>query len=599
MSRDLKSAVSLIVVVTLIVGSVGAAYGRGGIGGGGRAGGGARMGGAGMARPSPAMSRAPTMSRSPSMSRPAAMPSRPSSMARPSTGARPSFPTTRPSTGLTPGSRPGTVDFARPSTLPSAGRAPGLTPGSRPSLGTPGISQLPAAPRPGIGPGTGISRLPAGQRPGVGTRPSLPGGSTALLPGLGNRPGIDGSRGDRIASRPTTPQERRDNLQERLSTRDINRDDFQNRREDVREDWHDRYENFYDRHDDWHHGCWHGNASDWWHHMWDEHTALMAFGTTMWGLNRLAYGFGYWGYENPYYTEPYPIDGGAPLDYSQPIAYDPAPAEAAPPTDAPLPGLSDFDAAREAFYQGDYAAALASTNKALATLPNDPIIHEFRALVMFAQGKYPDAAAGLHSVLSVGPGWDWTTLSSLYPSVDIYTNQLRRLEDYLAKNPQADDARFVLAYHYLTAGNKDAAASQLQVLYKKTPQDNVIKELLLMVGGPEALGVATTPASPATAQAPAIAATDLVGNWSAKGQDNSQFTLGLTPDGSFTWTFSQNGKPQTVKGVYALDGNVLALEPESGGVMLAELTPPQAGSFQFQLLGAPPGDPGLKFAKAR
>ena len=53
--------------------------------------------------------------------------------------------------------------------------------------------------------------------------------------------------------------------------------------------------------------------------MWDDHTALMAFGTTMWGLNRLAYGFGYWGYENPYYTEPYPVGGDVVIDYSQPI----------------------------------------------------------------------------------------------------------------------------------------------------------------------------------------------------------------------------------------------------------------------------------------
>jgi len=71
----------------------------------------------------------------------------------------------------------------------------------------------------------------------------------------------------------------------------------------------------------------------------------------------------------------------------------------------------------------------------------------------------------------------------------------------------------------------------------------------------------------------------------------------LTKDGAFSWTFTQAGKPQTVKGVYAVDGNVLAMEPESGGTMLAEVTQPQGGSFGFQLLGAPPGDPGLKFVK--
>ena len=169
------------------------------------------------------------------------------------------------------------------------------------------------------------------------------------------------------------------------------------------------------------------------------------------------------------------------------------------------PGVSDFDAARQAFYAGDYAAALASTNKALAALPNDPIIHEFRALVMFAQGKYKESAAGLYSVLSVGPGWDWTTLSSLYPNVDVYTKQLRALEAYVKQNQRATDGRFVLAYHYMTTGAKDAAAKQYQEIYKQTPQDNLVKQLLVMTGGPEAIGapsVAAQPPKPASAGRP-------------------------------------------------------------------------------------------------
>jgi tetratricopeptide (TPR) repeat protein len=392
-------------------------------------------------------------------------------------------------------------------------------------------------------------------------------------------------------------------LQDRLASRDEisdqRRENWQDNRGDIQEDWQDRYDNFYDRHEDWHHGCWHGNAGDWWHHMWDEHTALMAFGTTMWGVNRLAYGFGYWGYDNPYYVEPYPTYGGAVVDYSQPIALEAAPASEPQPAGTPAPGMSDFDAARQAFYQGDYASALAATNKALAALPNDPIIHEFRALVMFAQGKYREAAAGLHSVLAVGPGWDWTTLSSLYPNVEVYTQQLRALEAAVKQQPQAADARFVLAYHYLTAGSKDAAAAMLQGLYKQTPQDTVIKELLLMTAGPEALGAPATAPTTTAATAPAVTMAELMGNWNAAGQGGTKFQLGLAADGSFVWNFTEKEKTQSVKGVYALDGNVLALEPESGGTMLAQVTKPAAGSFGFSLLGAPPGDPGLKFTQSR
>jgi uncharacterized protein (TIGR03066 family) len=218
---------------------------------------------------------------------------------------------------------------------------------------------------------------------------------------------------------------------------------------------------------------------------------------------------------------------------------------------------------------------------------------------MFAQGNYKEAAAGLYSVLSVGPGWDWTTLSSLYPNVDVYTAQLRALEAFVKRQPQGPEGRFVLAYHYLTCGSKDHAAAQLQVLYQQQPQDMLVKQLLLMTGGSEAIGAPSTAAvtDAQGSQAPAIAAGDLVGNWSASGQDKTSFAMQLGENGSFTWTFTQNGKAETVKGVYALDGNVLAMEPETGGVMLAELTPPQENRFDFRMLGAPPGDPGLRFEK--
>ncbi len=419
-----------------------------------------------------------------------------------------------------------------------------------------------------------------------------------MLPGLGNRPGGDGLR---PSQRPTNPQDRRDNLQDRLSSRedfrDQRREDWQDRRDQVREDWQDRYDDFYDRHEDWHHGC--GDYGDWWDHMWDEHTALMAFGVTMWGLNWAGYGFGYWGYDNPYYTESYPVGGDVVIDYSQPMVVESADVSGTTvAAEATAPGMADFEAARQAFYQGDYAAALAATNKALSALPNAPIVHEFRALVLFAQGKYQEAAAGLYSVLTVGPGWDWTTLSSLYPSVQDYTEQLRALEANVRANPQAFDARFVLAYHYLTTGSKTAAANQLKKIYADRPEDRLVKELLLMTGGAEAAGIEPV-AQPAASEAPAVPAADLIGRWTAAGEGKATFAMELTKDGNFSWTYTRGSKSQEVKGVYAVDGNVLAMEPESGGQMLAEVSRLEGGSFKFSLLGAPPGDPGLKFSAAQ
>ena len=56
------------------------------------------------------------------------------------------------------------------------------------------------------------------------------------------------------------------------------------------------------------------------------------------------------------------------------------------------------------------------------------------------------------------PGWDWTTLCSLYADVDTYTEQLRALEHYVTANPNAIEARFLLVYHYMTSGHGEAAA---------------------------------------------------------------------------------------------------------------------------------------------
>jgi len=46
-----------------------------------------------------------------------------------------------------------------------------------------------------------------------------------------------------------------------------------------------------------------------------------------------------------------------------------------------------------------------------------------------------------------------------------------------------------------------------------------------------------------------------------------------------------------------VDGDTLALEPESGGVMLAQIQPKTADQFHFAMVGAPPGDAGLDFSK--
>ncbi len=288
-------------------------------------------------------------------------------------------------------------------------------------------------------------------------------------------------------------------------------------------------------------------------------------------------------------------------DYSQPIVTYEQPA--APAADASLPlgvsqaGMDAFNQARSAFYQGDYRQARSLSEKALTSMPGDALIHEFRALSCFALGDYPQAAATLNAVLAVGPGWDWTTMISLYPNVEIYTAQLRKLEDYARSRPASADSRFVLGYHYLTMGHSDAAAKQFAKVIELQPKDAVAKQLYEMLTyqstgeGPPKI------ASPPAATDSKNPVPDLIGKWQAVGAGGSSFSLSLTKENEFTWTYTKGKKVQTVKGAYALDGTTLAMEPEQGGVMLADLTPQGKDNFEFKMVGAKPSEPALKLTR--
>jgi hypothetical protein len=418
------------------------------------------------------------------------------------------------------------------------------------------------------------------------------------------RDNLGENRQDRLEERRENLNNRSENLQDRLGQRQDYRqqrlEDRQDYLENRREDWANWHDDYYSQYDDWYHGGWSDNWGDYWDHTWGDNAAAALLGTTLWGLNRMGYWFGTEYYENPYYSEPLVL-GNTTIDYSQPLAAPPttvivqqtAPtAQAAdlPPGATPQ-GLEEFEAARTAFYAGDYPKALTMINQTLAAMPKDAVAHEFRALVLFALGKYHDAAATLHPVLAVGPGWDWTTMSGLYPSVDTYTTQLRALEQYVTKHDQAADARFVLAYHYLTLGHDEQAVKQLARIQKTLPGDSVTAQLLQMMGQAE------SQAAPEAESTAKIDVAQLLGTWTAKRGSKATFELTLDKDKSFKWVYREGKKREEISGAYALDGDVLALEPDAGGVMLAEISTPQDGAFDFRTAGAPKSDKGLRFQK--
>jgi tetratricopeptide (TPR) repeat protein len=544
--------------------------GGGGFRGGGGGGGGFRGdgGGGGFSR-SPAVS-SPRPAQRPALAggaggRPSTLPSRPSGgVGRPGVGAGGNRPSTLPS-------RPGLGDRPGIDNRPDVGNRPGID--NRPGIGNrPGIDN-----RPGIGNRPGIDN-----RPGIGNRPGIDN-----RPGIGNRPGIDNRPGGGdYVNRPVDPG--------------------YGARPPAYNGWRGAYWGY---HQGWANGYWHGyHDNNYWG--WGSFALGAATGVTAWALGSSFYNWGYASYANPYYAEtavaqPIVIEqtvAGGELqtvtvpaytyDYSQPIDTQSAP----PPEEVASPAVAKFDSARAAFGTGDYAGALKLTDEALKVLPNDATLHEFRALVLFAVGKYDLAAGPLYAVLSVGPGWDWTTMASLYPNIDVYTSQLRKLEAFVAANPNSTAGRFVLAYHYLTQGNTEVAVSQLKQVVALAPQDTLSAQLVKQFSPPsEPTGTPAPSTAPEPAAAPAKQG-NLAGNWSAHPAGDTTIELRIGDDETFTWKVTAKGKPRQLAGKWSLTNNLLTLAQEAdAGALVGRVSWQADDKWSFRVIGTGPEDQGLLF----
>jgi len=501
--------------------------GRGGGGGGARAGGGANRtpsfsGGGGGGRQQPA---APSR---PSGGRGGMVPSQ-----RPAQGAG-----ARPGGAGGGGSRGGLAGAGRPSTLPArpgnvAGNRPGI--GDRPGVGNrpggvggvgsvgnrPGIDNRPGGGVGGIGNRPGIDNRPGGiggvgNRPGIDNRPGGVGGVGGIgnrpgidnrpggvggVGGIGNRPGIDNRLGGvggvgGIGNRPGIDNRlggvggvggigNRVNIGNRANIGEINANRATQINAAQINGGYNYYQNY---HSGWHRGYW----NNW-------YRSPLPWAGAGAAVGWMAAPGPTYAYSNPYYEESWAPSVAA-LDYSQPISVPtvnttvlaasedvstaPAPPESQEPA-IPKEALERFDAARAAFKQGDYASAQKLVEQAIELLPQDATLHEFRALTLFAQKQYQEAAAAVYAVLSAGPGWTWETLAPMYPNSATYTEQLRALESYVSANPKSSAARFLLAYHYLVVDEPPEAVKQLQTVVKLSPDDQLAKQLLQAFSKPD------------------------------------------------------------------------------------------------------------------
>jgi predicted Zn-dependent protease len=347
-----------------------------------------------------------------------------------------------------------------------------------------------------------------------------------------------------------------------------------------------------------------------------------------WGLNSVLTG---WGtnvaFFNPYVVQPV-VGQTVPFDFSQPVVVNnfiPAEssgtvagtesvAQAQPANTDNQLGLDAFNRGLEKFKAARFQDALAELNTALKKIPGDPIVHEVRALTLFAIGDFKSAAANLNSLLASSPGMDWTTMSGLYGDISLYTEHLRKLEAFTKANPSDPASHFVLAYHYLVLDEDAAAIDALKVVVANQPKD-VVAQRMIDALVPPASAQATTPAAnapapianattpAANAPAPTAAAdvaepeTDLVGSWLAQAKD-TKIQLAITEDSKFKWTATTKDQPPVVlEGILVSHSDGLELTNAEQGTIAGGVTSNGENSWNFMISGSPPSDPGLKFTR--
>lgn len=350
----------------------------------------------------------------------------------------------------------------------------------------------------------------------------------------------------------------------------------------------------------WHHGHWgYGWNSSYYNRHWyysdNDFASGFMWGIAVWSLGNLIYDMGYHSYRNPY---PAPPVQNTYITYAQPVS---VAAAANPPGDEQAVTLAEtqsaeaLDRSRAAFKSGDYLAASKAVDEALAHTPEDVTLHEYRALVFFALGKYPEAAGVLHPVLASGPGWGWETMTALYQNSETYDDQLRKLEDYSRSAPDKADARFLLGYHYLVCSHMEDAHEQFAKAAELQPADGISHQLrdLTAASIPDA---GQTDAEPPARPAP-ITPDQLTGTWVSDRGADGKVTFVMTEAGDYTWSFMNGDQTSELKGTYGIDDHGLLVLSNEDTQMISAVEIPTPTKMHFVLVGAPDGDPGLDFVK--
>ena len=361
---------------------------------------------------------------------------------------------------------------------------------------------------------------------------------------------------------------------------------------------------YYSRHYHYDHG-YHGYRPPGYYHDDNDVAQAIGWGLVGWSLGAMIYDTGYRSYYNPYPVRPVYVSNTTQVTYTEPItqvAVRSAPEDDAVVEEGTRKSETFIGESQAAFKQRNYLVALELADKAIAESPGDGALHEYRALVLFALGKYGEAAGVLNPVLASGPGWDWSTMIALYDAQETYTDQLQKLETYTEEKPDSADTHFLLGYHYMVCGHLDLATPQFDMAAKLMPKDSVSKELAELTRNSAKTDEEGKPAEAEGEEAEApdaepVPLEKLTGTWVSTRDAGSSITLAFKDDGKFTWSFLKDGKTSEFSGEYSINDDGLLVLDSSESQMVASVELPKETELKFVLQGGPPEDPGLAFTK--
>ena len=240
--------------------------------------------------------------------------------------------------------------------------------------------------------------------------------------------------------------------------------------------------------------------------------------------------------------------------------------------------------------------ALAQVDQAIAQVPNDTVLHEFRGLVLFALGRYKEAAAADYAVLSAGPGWDWTTLSAPLSERGCLHGATPRLGAVRKIEPGGIGRE-------IPAGRK-LPDLRLHRCCRRTAQGqscNWIPRTSCPPNCSVAFPHRILPSRRYRANRRRLRSRPMRrASWATGPRRVPIAPRSNWPwpaDGKFTWALDQKGKPQQFSGTYTVADNLLVLKQGDNPMMVGQVASLASDRFNFKLAGDNPSDPGLTFVR--